>query len=282
LARLKKFYQIPEYNSSKKVTLFAMSRDLIWERDLIWLLARRELIARYRRSFLGLAWSLLTPIATSLVLYFVLSSVFKARLNGGSGYAAFLMSGILVINHLNQGGSAVGFSFTANSGIITKIRTKPLIFPCVSVIGSFINFLLGMIPLILFLLLERSNLPPTFVFIPIVGFFLAILVLGIGIHVAILASRYQDIHGIMGIIYNILGYATPIIYPLSITDGLVRQIILLNPLTNYVEFIRGLALDASYFPSLNWTLYTLFLTMIIISSAIWRLKRSYILIIESL
>lgn len=259
-----------------------MLRDLIWDRDLIWLLARRELIARYRRSFLGVAWSLLTPIATSLVLYFVLSSVFEAKLKGGSGYAAFLMCGILVINHLNQGGSAVGFSFTANTGIITKIRTKPLIFPCASVIGSFINFLLGMIPLIIFLLLERRNLPPMLVFIPIVGFFLAILVLGIGIHVAILAARYQDIHGIMGIIYNILGYATPIIYPLSITDGLVRNIIHLNPLTNYVEFIRGLSIDASYFPSLNWTLYTLILTVIIISSAIWRLKRSYLQIIESL
>lgn len=282
MARLRKYKKTLEYNSSKKITQVTMIRDLILEYDLIWLLARRELIARYRRSFLGLAWSLITPIATSLVLYFVLSSVFKSKLVDGSGYAAFLMSGILVINHLNQGGSAVGYSFTANAGIITKVRTQSLIFPFVAVVGSFINFLLGMIPLILFILFESKTLPFTFIFIPFVGLFITILILGIGIHVTILASRFQDIHGIMGIIYNILGYATPIIYPLSITDGVVRKIILLNPFTNYVEFIRGLAIDSSYYPSLSWTLYTLILTMIVISTAIWRLKRSYLLIIESL
>jgi ABC-type polysaccharide/polyol phosphate export permease len=274
--------RVDEYNSSEKITIFSMLKDIVLEKDLIWLLAKRELIARYRRSFLGLAWSLLTPIATASVLYFVLSSVFKAKLAGGTGYAAFLMAGILLSNHLNQGGTSVGFSYSGNAGIVTKIRTKPLIFPFVAVFGSYINFLLGLVPLVIFLLLEQIDLKLTLLAVPILGIFLTLLILGLGIHVAVLASRYHDIHGIMSVIYNILGYATPIIYPLTIVHGSLRTLIMLNPFTGYVECIRGLAIDSKYFPSTEWLFYTLVVTFLIFVSALWRLRRSYVLIVESL
>ena len=270
------------YDSAKKTTLVGMLGGIVNDRDLVWLLVKRELITRYRRSLLGLAWSLLTPIATSSVLYFVLSSVFKSKLAGGSGYAAFLMAGILVSNHLNQGGTAAGFSFSSNSGIITKIRTQPLIFPFVAVIGSFINFLLGMVPLMIFLILEKRPLHFSLILIPLVGIFLSILILGLGIHVATLAARYQDIHGIMSVVYNILGYATPIIYPLAIVHGDLRKMLELNPLTEYVQVIRGLSMDSSYFPTTFWTLYALVFTLVLFVSSMWRLRKTYVLIVETL
>jgi ABC-2 type transport system permease protein len=259
-----------------------MLTNLVSDRDLVWLLVKRELVSRYRRSLLGLAWSLLTPIATSSVLYFVLSSVFKSRLSGGSGYAAFLMAGVLVSNLLNQGGTSAGFSFSANSGIITKIRTQPLIFPFVAVAGTFINFLLGLVPLAIFLILEKRPIRPTLLVIPIVGVFLSLLILGLGIHVATLAARYQDIHGIMGVIYNILGYATPIIYPLTITHGTLMTILQINPLTEFVQIIRGLSMDNSYYPSLAWILYALTFSILLFLTSLLRLRKTYVLIVETL
>ncbi len=272
----------PVYDSARKTTLWGMLVESVRDRDLVWLLVKRELITRYRRSLLGLAWSLLTPIATSSVLYFVLSSVFKSKLAGGSGYAAFLMAGILVSNLLNQGGTSAGFSFSANSGIITKIRTQPLVFPFVAVAGAFINFLLGIIPLLIFLIWEGRPLRLTLLAIPVVGVFLSLLILGLGIHVATFAARYQDIHGIMGVLYNILGYATPIIYPLTITHGKLKNIIELNPLTEFVQVIRGLSMDHSYFPSAAWMLYALFFSLVLFVTSLWRLKKNYVLIVESL
>ena len=282
MARSKITNETPVYDSAKKTTLWDLLAELVNGKDLVWLLVKRELITRYRRSLLGLAWSLLTPIATSSVLYFVLSSVFKSKLAGGSGYAAFLMAGILVSNLLNQGGTSVGFSFSANAGIITKIRTQPLLFPFVAVTGALINFLLGMIPLIIFLILEGRPLRFTLLAIPLAGIFLSMLILGLGIHVATLAARYQDIHGIMAVLYNILGYATPIIYPLTITHGKLRKILEINPLTEYVQVIRGLSIDSSYFPPTAWIVYAILFSGVLFVTSLWRLQKTYVLIVETL
>jgi len=256
--------------------------SLFSHKDLVLLLVNRELVSRYRRSILGIAWSLLTPMALAGVLYFVLSTVFKARLPGGSGYAAFLMSGLILSNLLNQGANSVGFSYSANAGVITKIRTHILMFPIVSILSSFVNFLLGIIPLILFLILEDKPIKLSLVLIPVIGVFISILILGIGLHISSLAARYHDIHGIMSVVYNVLGYATPIIYPLSITQGLVREIISLNPFTNYVELIRACAIDSSYMPSFGLIAYTLILTFIVLITGVSRLRKSYPAIVEAL
>lgn len=271
-----------EYDSSKKISLFKVVTSLYSDKDLVFLLVKRDLVSRYRRSVLGIAWSLVTPMAMAGVLYFVLSTVFKARLPGGSGYAAFLMSGLILSNLLNQGANSVGFSYSANAGVITKIRTHVLIFPIVSILSSFVNFLLGIIPLILFLILENKTLKFSLIAIPIIGICTSVLILGIGLHVASLAARYQDIHGIMSVFYNILGYATPIIYPLSITKGLVRDVISLNPFTNYVELIRACAIDSTYMPSYGLIAYTLILTLTVFITGVSRLRKNYPSIIEAL
>lgn len=271
-----------EYDSSKKISLLKVVTSLYPDKDLVFLLVKRDLVSRYRRSVLGIAWSLVTPMAMAGVLYFVLSTVFKARLPGGSGYAAFLMSGLILSNLLNQGANSVGFSYSANAGVITKIRTHVLMFPIVSIIGSFVNFLLGIIPLILFLILENKTLKFSLIAIPVIGVCISILILGIGLHVASLAARYQDIHGIMSVFYNILGYATPIIYPLSITEGLVRNVLSLNPFTNYVELIRACAIDSTYLPNYNLIAYTLIVTLIVFTTGVSRLRKNYPSIIEAL
>ncbi len=270
------------YDSSKTVSTFRTVLSLYSDRDLIWLLVRREFITRYRRSILGIAWSLVTPVAMACVLYFVLSSVFKARLPGGSGYAAFLMAGLIVSNLLNQGATSAGFAYSANAGVITKIRTHILIFPLVSVLNSLINFTLGIVPLMIFILIENRPIKITILLVPLVGILISILVLGIGLHVASFAARYQDIHGIMSVVYNILGYATPIIYPLEITKGIVRQLINLNPLTNYVEMIRGFSIDSNYMPNFGLISYSVVLTMIVFFTAVNRIRKRYPTIIEGL
>ena len=272
----------PIYDSNSKKTLIGILQTVSRESDLIWLLVKRDLIVRYRRSFMGMAWSLITPIATSVVLYFVLSSVFKSRLSGGSGYAAFLMAGVIAINFLNQGGTGAGFAFYANQGVITKVKTELLIYPVISVLGSFITFLLGIIPLLLFLILEHRTLRFTILLIPIIGCSLSFFILGLGVHVAVLSSRYQDIQGIMSVVYNILGYATPMIYPLNVVHGILKTFVQLNPLTEYVQIIRSCCLDGSYLPRWYWILYAFLFTFILFVTSLLRLKNNHVRIVESL
>jgi ABC-type polysaccharide/polyol phosphate export permease len=270
------------YDSDLETSAIGLCLNLWRERDLTWLLVKRDFIVRYRRSLIGMAWSLITPMSTSIVLYFVLSSVFKARLSGGSGYAAFLMAGVITINHLNQGGNGAGFAFYANQGVITKVKTELLMYPVVAVVGSFVTFLLGIVPLLFFILLEGRTIHLTVLLIPLIGVPTSVLILGLGVHVAVLSSRYQDIQGIMTVVYNILGYATPMIYPISVVHGTLRTLIQLNPLTEYVQLIRACVLDSSYLPKWYWCLYALIFTLLLFATSVVRLKQNKVRIVESL
>lgn len=270
------------YDSEERKTFWKVLRNTYVDRNLILLLVKRELIARYRRSVLGIAWSLLTPISTSLVLYFVLSSVFKTHLAGGAGYAAFLLIGMMFNNFLNQGGNSIGYSFVSNSGVVTKIRTEPMLFPVVTAISNLVNYVIGVIPLILFLLFEKRSLHLGLVLYPAIGFIFMLFVLGVGLHVAILAANFHDIHGVMTVVYNVIGYATPIIYPLEVLNAKIKFFVQLNPMTEYVQFTRGLFLEHEYFPSIYWVAYAIAVTLFLFATSLLRLRTKYAEIVESL
>ena len=117
--------------------------------QLIRLLVNRELTLRYKRSVIGIGWTLLNPVLTSFVLWVVFSFVFASRLPGTQQYAPYLMAGILLITYFNQGLSLSADSITNNSAILTKVYIPPQIFPIATTIAGLLNFTIGLVPLAL-------------------------------------------------------------------------------------------------------------------------------------
>jgi len=206
--------------------------------QLIRLLVNRELTLRYKRSVIGIGWTLLNPMLTSFVLWIVFSFVFAGRLPGTQQYAPYLMAGILLITFFSQGVTISAESIASNGPVLTKIYVPPQIFPISTALAGLVNFLIGLIPLSIVCFISGQPLAWTMPLVFIVGICLSFLTAGIGLTLSILYIRYDDMRNIVNVLLMILMYFTPILYPLSVLSPRLQKIIQLNPLTSYLDVFR--------------------------------------------
>ena len=205
---------------------------------MIRLLVNRELTMRYKRSAIGIGWTLLNPMLTSFVLWIVFSFVFAGKLPNGGQYAPYLMAGIVLNSFFNQGLMNSADSISSNAAILTKIYVEPQVFPISVALAGLVNFFIGLIPLTIVVYISGQSLALTFPLVIIVGFFLVLLVAGLGLSLSLLFIRFEDTKSVVGVMLMILTYLTPIFYPVSILNKDIQYIVKLNPLTSYLDCFR--------------------------------------------
>jgi ABC-type polysaccharide/polyol phosphate export permease len=205
---------------------------------LIRLLVNRELTLRYKRSVIGIGWTLLNPILTSFVLWVVFSFVFASRLPGNQQYAPYLMAGILLNTFFSQGVTISAESIASNGAVLTKIYVPPQVFPVSTSLAGLVNFFIGLIPLTIVCLISGQRVAWTMPLVLIVGLCLALLTSGIGLTLSILYIRFDDARNIVNVLLMMLMYFTPIFYPISILSERLQRMVALNPLTSYLDIFR--------------------------------------------
>jgi len=239
------------YDSDVKQTPIISQIKGVWEkRGLLKLLVSRDLTVRYKRSVIGIWWSLLNPLFTTAVMFWVFNTVFKARMPDGTAFLPYLLSGVLVMTLFNQGLTMAADSIATGAGVLTKVYVRPEIFALSATISSAINFLFGLIPLTLVLAISHK--------LPGWGFPLTILVLGcmtlfttgLGLMLAIAYVNFDDSRSLIQIMLLALQYMTPVFYPLSVLGPHTRVVIEANPLTSYVSVFRDV-FGNNYVASLN-------------------------------
>jgi ABC-2 type transport system permease protein len=206
--------------------------------QLIRLLVGRELTLRYKRSVIGIGWTLLNPMLTSFVLWVVFSFIFAGKLPAGQQFAPYLMAGILLNNFFSQGISISADSIAANTGVLTKIYVPPQIFPISVALAGLVNFFIGMIPLTIVCFISGQHLSWYLPLVVLIGVNLVFLVAGIGLTLSIIYIRFDDAKNMVGVGLMILTYLTPIFYPISILSPRLQKIIVLNPLTSFLDCFR--------------------------------------------
>ena len=219
---------------------------------LIRLLVNRELTLRYKRSVIGIGWTLLNPVLTSAVLWYVFSFVFASSLPSGQQFAPYLVAGILLNTFFSQGLTQAADSIASNGGVLTKIYVPPQVFAISSALAGLTNFFIGMLPLALVCYVSGQPLAWTLPLVLVVGVLLAFLVAGLGLCLSILFIRFDDSRNIVNVLLLILMYITPIFYPVSIVNPTMQNVIHWNPLTSYLEIFRW-AFSNNATPTLfNW------------------------------
>ena len=219
---------------------------------LIRLLVNRELTLRYKRSVIGIGWTLLNPVLTSVVRWYVFSFVFASKLPSGQQFAPYLMAGILLNTFFGQGLMQSADSIASNGGVLTKIYVPPQVFAISSALAGLTNFFIGMLPLAVVCYVSGQPLAWTLPLVLVVGVLLAFLVAGLGLCLSILFIRFDDSRNIVNVLLLILMYITPIFYPVSVMNSTMQNIIHWNPLTSYLDIFRW-AFSNNATPSLfNW------------------------------
>ena len=175
---------------------------------------------------------------TSFILWIVFSTIFASRLPNGQRFAPYLMAGILLNTFFSQGLVQSAESIASNGGVLTKIYVKPQIFAISSALAALVNFFIGMIPLTIVATISGQQIAWTFPLVFIVGFFMVLLVAGLGLSLSILFIRFDDTRNIVNVLLLILMYLTPIFYPISVLSPRMQSIVRLNPMTSFLDCFR--------------------------------------------
>lgn len=246
----------------------------LWNyRDLIGLLVKRDLTVRYKRSTLGMWWTLLNPLLTTLILWVIFGQFFRFE-TPGVPYVVYLLSGILLISFFNQAVIAAGSAIINNSGVLTKLYVPAEVFSFSATGAAAINFLISLAPLLVIQMINGVKLSWTLALVPIPILCLLALATGVGLLVASAAVFFYDVLDLTGVALQLLSYLTPTFYPISIVPDWAIPIIHANPLFSYLEIFRGFMYLGEFAPSWNF-IYMFASALFVLIIGIWVFSRSW-------
>ena len=216
-------------------------------RALVLYLARRDLKVRYRRSSLGMLWSMLQPLLMMLVLRAVFGTAFRSEI---PAYPVYALSGLLLWNFFQQSVVSSMHTLRGNASILQKMPLPREVFPFAIVVSGLVNLGLALIPLFGILVATRHPLRPSLIFLPVAMTIAAAFTLGLGLLLSPLAIFFTDVVEIVGVALTILLYLTPIFYPPSIVPERWRWLLRWNPVRLILDAFRT-PIYAGTFPELG-------------------------------
>lgn len=227
------------YDSSLRQTpVISQVNSIYQNRGLLRLLVVRDLTVRYKRSVIGVWWSLLNPLFTTAVLYYVFDTVFKSKLPGGAPFLPYLLSGVLLITLFNQGLTMGADAIASSAGVLTKIYIRPEIFAASASISSAINFLIGLVPLTVVLAIYHRTPTWHFPMVLLVIFCMTLFTTGLSLLLAIAYINFDDSRSLINIFLMALQYMTPVFYPITLVGRNTRTVIQFNPLYSFLQIFR--------------------------------------------
>jgi len=203
-------------------------------KDLIMHLVRRDVTARYKRSVLGVAWTMLNPLGMMLILTVVFSQVFSTI----DGYAAYILSGLLVWNFFSQS-IVSGINSMVWGGDLFRRIYFPRSVYAISAIGTgIVNLLLSMIPYVIVSLAVGKPLTLNFFWVVVPIILISMFTLGLALIIASVGVRFPDVVEMFNIFLFAWMYLTPIIYPEDIVPVWLLAFFKFNPMYHLIKLFR--------------------------------------------
>ena len=216
-------------------------------------LVTRDFKVKYKRSVLGIVWSLLYPIMMMAVMAVVFSNVFKFSTPGVS-YLAYLLIGLTYFNYFSEASNLAMSSVVANFSLINKVYIPKYIFPFSKCIFVGINFLLTLIPLYAIILITGTGINIYHLLLPFAFLCLFFFTVGFGLILATVSVFLRDMFYIYGVFITLWTYMTPIMYDIAIIPSYLQIIFKLNPLYWFIYFARDIILY-NQVPGINVWIY---------------------------
>ncbi len=212
----------------------------VWRyRDLILLFVQRNFKLVYKQTVLGPLWLVLNPLLTSVIFTFIFGG-FAGLSTDGVPQFLFYLAGNTIWGLFNTSVINTANTFVANANIFGKIYFPRITVPISQILSAFVNFLIQFAMLIVFWCYyyfsgEDLNLSLYVLLVPVLLLQAILLALGVGVIVSSLTTKYRDLSIAVGFGMQLWMYASPVVYPLSETGGIMRQILLLNPMTPIIH-----------------------------------------------
>lgn len=217
-------------------------------RNLLKELVMRDIKIKYRRSVLGLAWSLLNPLLMMIVISIVFSQLFRFKI---PNYPIYLITGQIMFTFISESTNMAMASITGNASLIKKVYIPKYIFPVAKTLSSFVNLLFSLIAVVIVILVTQVKITWTILLFPIPLLAVLAFAMGIGLILSAYSVFFRDIVHLYGVFLMVWNYMTPIFYPESLIEK-HKILLIANPLYHIIKYFREIILYGTV-PSLGLT-----------------------------
>lgn len=210
-------------------------REILNYRNLVVQLVRRDLTTRYKRSVLGVAWTMLNPLGTMLILTIVFANAFGS----GPEYATYVLTGLIAWNFFAQTTNAAMLHLVWGEGLLKRIYIPRTVFSVSATGTGLVNLSLAFVPLVLVMLVTGVPIRPSILYIPVAVLYLACFAMGLGLLISTIAVYFADVADMYAIVLTAWLYLSPVIYPPEILPPAIQPWIeILNPMYTLIQNFR--------------------------------------------
>lgn len=205
-------------------------------KPLLFELISRDIKNKYRRSVLGVFWTILNPLFMMIILSVVFSNIFRFNVDN---YPIYILCGQVLYNFFSDSTQAAMNSIIYSAPLIKKIYVPKYMFTLSRIMSCSINIFASYAALLIVMLITRVPLHYT-MFLSIIPIIIMItLSLGVGLILAAVSVKYRDVVHLYMVFLAGFIYLAPVVYPLDAVGTVARKLILLNPVTNILTMFRG-------------------------------------------
>lgn len=225
---------IQVWNSPREKTRFILQQ-----------LVGKDFKLKYRRSVLGVVWSVLNPLLMMIVMSFVFS--YFLRYADIQHYPLYLILGNITWTVFADSTNFGVTSIIDAAGLLKKVKINKTVFPVEKVLFALVNFAFSLVAVFIVMIWEGVAPTPYLFLLPVVILCLAVFCVGMAMLLGTIAVFFRDMIHLWSVILMAWMYATPIFWPQTMIEDvpftIVRKLMYANPMYNYVNFMRNIFID---------------------------------------
>lgn len=203
-------------------------------------LVSKDFKLKYRRSVLGVAWSVLNPLLMMCVLAAVFTNVLK--FGDVANFPMYLILGNVLFALMSDSTSTAMTSILESAPLIKKIKISKMIFPIEKVLFQLVNFAISLIAVVIVMVFFRIAPTVNLLALPLLLVYMLLFCSGLGMLLSALAVFFRDICHFWSVIITAWTYATPLFYPVSLLPDWMQAAEAFNPMYHYVSYFRDIAM----------------------------------------
>lgn len=225
-------------------------RELWAFRSMIWILARRDLVVRYKNTFFGLAWYILQPLSMAAVFTLFLGSVLKKDI-GDMPYAVFAYAGLLLWQLFSRALTLGGTSLGMFASILNKTYFPRIMAPASYVFGAIFDFMVSSSVLVGMLIYYMIPLRWDILLLPLLLLLVLAFAMGCACILSTIDARYRDVRHAIPLLLQVWMFCTPVVYPVGMIPEQYAFLYQLNPMVGLTEWFRWLLFHVGTEPSVQ-------------------------------
>lgn len=207
--------------------------------NLLFELVSRDIKVRYRRSVLGLLWTLLNPILMMGVMTIVFSQLFTFEIEN---FPVYFFAANILFSFNTEATTNCLYAIIGNGSLIKKVYIPKYLFPISKVLSSVVNLFFSFIAMLLVMVVTGAPFHLTLLLTPLLMIYVIIFVMGLGILLSVASVFFRDVIHLYSVFTMVWMYLTPIFYPASLLEEQASIALVINPMYYFIKYFRNIAL----------------------------------------